>query len=288
VPIAIEESDYSQVKLWFDQLKDNGVVDFSRFILDTSNLLPNLRERIRTIRINDQALRLWDVSSVDEYIDSFLPKGGKCIKVPGYRQCLVGLAAGKTYFDYEESIITKKGNQKCLHTWVSVAPGCESSLSKVDICFVDMTARRKAEDELKAYVSFRSEVGQSMATASDASDNKEWYPIDSVAVPEFGLTLVYLADKPDEISLVADAKRICRPDIIIECRGQRGWFEKEGSERVKFLPNSLKPTLGTYIIPIESVPVDKHGEFQEGIHILNVGFDQSRLGPIISALSKSA
>jgi PAS domain S-box-containing protein len=151
VPVAIEESDYSQVKLWFDQLKDNGVVDFSEFFLDPSNLLPNLRERIRTSRLNDQTLRLWDVSSVDEYIDCFLPQSGKCIKVPGYRQCLIGLATGKTYFDYEESIITKKGNKKCLHTWVSVAPGCESSLSKVDICFIDMTERKKTEDMLNAY-----------------------------------------------------------------------------------------------------------------------------------------
>jgi PAS domain S-box-containing protein len=151
VPIAIEESDYSQVKLWFDQLKDNGVVDISRYLLDTSNRLPNLREQIRTTRLNDQALRLWDVSNDDEYIDCFLPHNSKYIKAPGYRQCLVGLATGQTYFDYEEKIQTIKGNTKWVHVWVSVAPGCESSLSRVDICFVDMSKRKIAENELKLY-----------------------------------------------------------------------------------------------------------------------------------------
>jgi signal transduction histidine kinase len=68
----------------------------------------------------------------------------------GPKECHIGLAEGKTYFDYEQSVQDKNGNLKfSQHVWVSVAPGCENSLSKVYVCLVDITERKKAEKQLE-------------------------------------------------------------------------------------------------------------------------------------------
>lgn len=48
----------------------------------------------------------------------------------------------------------------------------------------------------------------------------------------------------------------------------------------------LKPTLETYIVTKEPVPEQGYEELEEDIQILNVGFDQSKLEPIISVLMK--
>lgn len=134
---------------------------------------------------------------------------------------------------------------------------------------------------INRYIAVRSEIGKVMATADNASKNREWYSLNSIAALEPSLTLVYVADKPEEISLVADAEKICRPDLIIECREQKDWYEKERLEKVKL--HSLKPRLGTYIVSREPVPEQDLEEIGD-IHLLTVGFDQPKLEPIISAL----
>jgi hypothetical protein len=140
---------------------------------------------------------------------------------------------------------------------------------------------------LNRYVSFRSELGGALMTASNASEKRDWYPIDGVLAPMSGLILIYLADKPEEISLIADAKRICRPDLIIECTKQIDRYEKEGLEKIWYHHNNLKPKLGTYILSQEQLPKDGQEEMWEGIHIVSVGFKQSRLENIINAMSNS-
>ncbi|MFC1846453.1 hypothetical protein ACFLYS_00130 [Chloroflexota bacterium] len=161
---------------------------------------------------------------------------------------------------------------------------------------------------INRYVALRAQMGKAFATASNFSKKMEWHSLDSKTALEPGITLIYMADDPREISLVADAKKICRPDLIIECREQKDWYEREGLGRIMAVHNNLKPKLGTYIVCKESAPQQVYKELapqqiceessqvetpnsnkatesdKNDIHILVVGFDQSKLEPIISAL----
>lgn len=134
------------------------------------------------------------------------------------------------------------------------------------------------------YFAFRSEIGMALATASDASEKREWLSLDSVVDLGPGITLVYVDNNPEELSLVADAQKICRPDLIIEYMGLKELYEKERLDKVKLHHDSLKPRLGTYIVAKEPVPEQEPEKQELDIHILSVGFDQSKLEPIISAL----
>jgi PAS domain S-box-containing protein len=150
VPVAIAENDFSQAKKYYDQLKANEIVNFrEHFVNNVSDEMLNYEIQPRLTRINNQALRLWGVSSAEEYNKFMLQRHGKLMEGP--RESTIGLAEGKTYFDFEGFVQTPKGEMKYLHTWIAVAPGCENSLSKVYVCFVDDTARKKAEKELIKY-----------------------------------------------------------------------------------------------------------------------------------------
>jgi PAS domain S-box-containing protein len=150
VPIAIMEYDFSHVRGLYDQLRNDGITDFRKYFFITA---PRELYKYKALlkKINQQALSLWEIS-ITEDIDAAVGNRIKYFKsYDGLKECQVGLAEGKIHFDYEDVFQTNKGDTRYLHTWVSVAPGCENSLSKVYVCFVDITERKKAEDDLKLY-----------------------------------------------------------------------------------------------------------------------------------------
>jgi hypothetical protein len=193
------------------------------------------------------------------------------------------------------------------------------------------------------YVAFRTEPTFASWTAKFVSDKREWYNVSSLR-KEFGSEdlwpdlVINVDDKPEDIALIADFKRILRPDLIIEYRVQKNWYQREGMKKIRHHHDILKPKMGTYIVSREPVPEQAYrelevtpedaasetapasrepapeqvagkpaleeaskepssGQEQElalleepkkqavDIHILTVGFDQTRLEPIIAALN---
>ncbi len=159
------------------------------------------------------------------------------------------------------------------------------------------------------YVSLRTKLDDAIWKASNASDKREWLPLYSIGdgrnrIPLQPELTIYVDDAPEDIALVADLDRICRPDLIIECLAQATMPRKTDLDRIKFCHNALRPKLGTYLVCLQPVPglylellpeqeKDDTGEpvavkedagIGGGIHILDVGFDQSKLATIISAL----
>jgi hypothetical protein len=159
------------------------------------------------------------------------------------------------------------------------------------------------------YVSLRTKLDDAAWKASNASDKREWLPLYSISdsrnkIPLQPELTIYIDDAAEDIALVADMDRICRPDLIIECLTPAAMPRKTDLDRIKFCHNALRPKLGTYLVCRQPVPglytellpeqeKDDAGEpvtdkeaasLDGGIHILDVGFDQSKLDPIISVL----
>lgn len=136
---------------------------------------------------------------------------------------------------------------------------------------------------MNKYIALGLEIGGSSAVASNASEKRDWYPVDSTSLTGIGLTLVYLADKPEDISLIADAERVCRPDLIIGCTVKEGSYLKEGFEKINYYHSRLNPRLGTYMVSRDPM---LNRSLREDIHVLNVGFKQQNLEYIINVLSR--
>jgi PAS domain S-box-containing protein len=156
VPVAISEHDFSQAKKYFAELRSKGVTNFrDYFLTDIPKEVMNCRSRVKVTRINKPAMELWGIDSnrgdTEEDLQAKLKQMPTTELCMGRIDCYSGLAEGKTHFDYDEYAKNADGEIKYLHSWVSVAPGCENDLSKVYVCFVDITERKKAEIELKEY-----------------------------------------------------------------------------------------------------------------------------------------
>jgi hypothetical protein len=81
------------------------------------------------------------------------------------------------------------------------------------------------------------------------------------------------------MSLVADMQKICRPDLILYCRGHK---PRTKTEELKLAGDSLKPASGVLTIYGE-IP---EGQEQDGDAVM-VGFEQPRLDIVIERMRGS-
>ncbi len=142
--------------------------------------------------------------------------------------------------------------------------------------------------KLNRYVSVRTDLAYARWSAREVSDKREWHRFRRVMGQHTPVThwpdlVIYTDDNPEDLALVADFGRFCRPDIIVECMEQSGWYQQGDLESVVHNHDFLKPRLGSYIVSRVTAPE----EAPPNIHILTVGYDQSLLAPIIDALPQN-
>jgi len=177
--------------------------------------------------------------------------------------------------------------------------------------------------KLNRYVSIRTDIAEASWTARLVSDKREWYHLRSLmrqytAIAHWPDLAIYIDEQPEDLALVADFGRFCRPDMIVECMEQADWYQQGGLDRVKRNHDFLKPRLGSYVVSRLPVPEEAFKELMpepvarepavEGatsiepepekvsgepekqpldIHIITAGYDQSQLAPIIDTLLPS-
>jgi len=148
--------------------------------------------------------------------------------------------------------------------------------------------------KLDRYLGFRSELRglgtftEVMWTASQISEAREWYNIESprdrhnLLALRFAL-IIYVSDRLEDTALIADSKRICRPDLIVECIVQDDLFD-EDLKRVNFYKGALRPKKGIFLILKDSALNLRCEKGDGDIHLLTVHFDQPKLTTIINTL----
>lgn len=156
---------------------------------------------------------------------------------------------------------------------------------------------------------------------------REWYEMSDIKREFGGGNLwpdlaVYTGEHKKELTVAADFSRTAQPDIIIEFKIDKDWYEKEGLETVKRHYNILKPKLGSFVVCMDIVPEAAIKELEQkptlqpvamgtvpeatvegapqplavaagdeavikpplNIHLLSVGYDITKLEPIIEAI----
>jgi hypothetical protein len=159
------------------------------------------------------------------------------------------------------------------------------------------------------YLSIRSRLGNPITVGSYVSQKREWLPLNEVTVVEPSSILVYIDGALNEITLVGDKEKICRPDMIIECIDQPDWYTGERPAGIKRQNDTLKPRFGTFLVARQPVPegaakniltelIQQTPEYPEpipdgktpvtGINLLTVEFNVQMLEPVINLLLPKA
>lgn len=148
------------------------------------------------------------------------------------------------------------------------------------------------------YIAIRTELSEASWRASSYSDKREWHTLYlprfdySSSLPGNGL-VIYIDYNINDLTLVSDFMKVCRPELIVQCLGHGAWQDAESLERIIFHHKFLNPILGTFVVTDEPVSDwlreklhTRLGQEEEAerIHFLDVEFNRANLVPIIDAI----
>jgi hypothetical protein len=150
---------------------------------------------------------------------------------------------------------------------------------------------------LNKYVGVRSEFRPGIYNAMNPNPEREWQPLDTdlLILLESGLALVYITENLESIALVSDVAKLCRPDLALLCVDTQTMTQNGTLEKIAMVEDRLRPTRGSYVIvndswppsdgPANSTASDASSlEETSKARVLTVGFDRSKLLPVVEAL----
>ncbi len=147
--IAVWEEDFSQVKEYFEKLRASGIVDFREYFTNNPADVVRCAAMIRILNVNKESVVMLKAPSKEQlrsYIPDYLDSERAWAV---FREELAVLAEGQTHFQSEIPIRCQNGEQLVLDLRLSVLSGCETSLERVYVSFIDITERKLAEEQLR-------------------------------------------------------------------------------------------------------------------------------------------
>jgi len=146
--IPIFEEDYSRVKQFFNKLSAEGITDFRAHFDNHPEDVVNCASMIEIIDVNNESIRFFQAQDKQEIFTDmstyFLDESWAIFK-----EQLIALAEGKSYFECEFPVSTFQWEHRDLILKLSVRPDSQHTLKHVFISFVDITDRKLAEAALK-------------------------------------------------------------------------------------------------------------------------------------------
>jgi PAS domain S-box-containing protein len=146
--MPIWEEDFSQVKLYFDELKSNGVTDFRKYFNENHEAVKHCVSLIKVVDVNDESIRFFKLMKKDQVDFNlqhyFLEESYQVLK-----EEIIALANGSTLFESEIPVTNFAGMKNYLLLRLVVVPGKEHDLSQVLVSFLDITEKNQALQQLK-------------------------------------------------------------------------------------------------------------------------------------------
>jgi PAS domain S-box-containing protein len=148
-PIPIWEEDCSAVRQRLDELRRSGVHDFRRHLADHPDEVRQLASRVKTVDANQQSVRFFGVQDKGDFPQdpsTFFEDASW----EAFRDAMVALAEGETAFSCEIPMRTLSGDRRLVSLHAQIVSGCEETLSRLLVYFVDITGRAQAETGLRS------------------------------------------------------------------------------------------------------------------------------------------
>ena len=149
-PMPIWLQDQSEVKKSLDRLKYSGISDFEAYFQSHPEVVKELLNEVKIVDVNQATSRLYEAPNKEAYKEGLAGLFTE-ESFDSFRKQLIAMAEGSTKFQNEYTILTFSGDKKRISLTWSVAPGYEESFSRVFVSTIDITDRKKMEDELRRY-----------------------------------------------------------------------------------------------------------------------------------------
>ena len=151
VPVAIWELDYSQVKKFFDSLREEGVADIRSYMYHHPEATLHCLKLGTLYGVNKAVLEILEADYFEQLRGLFDLLKQRPAGFEQDRENLIAMAEGATEISYISREITFKNHWKWAHVQYRIPPEHIHDWKRVYGIFNDITERMEAEQELKAY-----------------------------------------------------------------------------------------------------------------------------------------
>ncbi len=147
-PAAIWEEDFTEVRQYFDQVKQSGNIDFRRHFDEHPEVIGMLAAKVKIVEINQVSVALVGAKNKDEVILN-LASYFTDEAYPVFKEEMIALATGQTRFESDIKLKNLAGETLTYHLVLIVQPGYEATLGRVLVTFRDITERIRGEAALR-------------------------------------------------------------------------------------------------------------------------------------------
>jgi signal transduction histidine kinase/ActR/RegA family two-component response regulator len=147
VAVSLWEEDFSEVKSAIDRLERTGVRDLPRYFAEHPEFVAKAQGLIRVLDVNDATVKMFEARDKNE-IRGALPEIFTPESMPVLVEELLAVAEGRTYFEAEALLHTVRGNPLYVF-FTMVLPSPEQSFDRVLFSVVDLSERKKAEEQVR-------------------------------------------------------------------------------------------------------------------------------------------
>ncbi|MEJ2747462.1 MAG: PAS domain S-box protein, partial [Anaerolineae bacterium] len=147
-PIPLWEEDFSAVKQYFNQLRQDGVTDFAIYFDKHPDAVYDCLRLVTVVSVNQAALRLFKASDKQQLMNNLEVVFGP-ESYPAFKQELISASKGHTSFRIETVNYTLDGDKREIFMHWSVVPGHEETLSRVIVSLIDTTEQKRSQAALR-------------------------------------------------------------------------------------------------------------------------------------------
>ncbi len=142
--VSITEEDFSVAKSALDALKAEGLTDMRAYLTAHPEFVQQVVKMVRVNDVNTATVRIFGAASKEELLGGALSTVFVPETFDSFREELIAIAEGQSYFEGETVIRTLTGERRDLLLTTTLPPEAEDYRS-VLVSLMDITERKQAE-----------------------------------------------------------------------------------------------------------------------------------------------
>ena len=147
-PVSIWEEDFSKVHKYLNSLKKKGIENFKEYFENHLDEVKKCSEMVHVLDINEMTIKLFNAKNKKELITNLNTIFTK-ESLASFIEQLIAIIKNETRFKGECINRTIDGKLINVSLEFNVVPGYEKDYSRVLISLIDITEKKKAEEDLR-------------------------------------------------------------------------------------------------------------------------------------------